>query len=498
MPTPTSSTDSTDPTPTSERSTDSTPTSSPGTTMVWFRRDLRLGDHPALTAAAEAAGAGGTVLGLFVLDPSLRAVGQVRMQRLLASLAALREETGGALVIRTGDPQEVVAQVAAEVGARQVHISAETTPFGRRRDDRVGRALAEAGVELVATGSPYAVTPGRVLTGSGTGYQVFTPFSKAWRAHGWREPLPVPDLQWHQGVASDPLPVPPRDESADDDTGPSEPAGERAAIARWEEFLSQDLPGYAEDRDRPDLDSTSRMSVPLKYGEVHPRTLLADLAQRAGGGDDPDVERFVTELAWRDFYADVLWHSPESAWHDWRDTLAGLEYDHDAHLLGAWCSGRTGFPFVDAGMRQLLAEGWMHNRVRMVTASFLVKDLHLWWPAGARHFLRHLRDGDVASNNHGWQWTAGTGTDASPYFRIFNPVTQGKRFDPQGDYVRRWIPELRHLSGAAAHEPWKHQDGYQHGYPEPVVEHDVERQVSLARYAAAKEAAELSRAAARG
>lgn len=463
------------------------------TTLMWFRRDLRLGDHPALTAAAESAGPDGTVVGLFVLDPALRAAGQVRRQRLVASLMALREATGGALVIRSGDPRDVVARVAAEIGAHQVHISAETTPFGRRRDDRVGRRLAETGVELIATGSPYAVTPGRVLTGAGTGYQVFTPYAKAWRTHGWREPLPVPEVRWHHGADSDDLPATPGADAA----ALAEPVGERAAIARWEEFLEEDLTGYAENRDRPDLDSTSRMSVPLKYGEVHPRTLLADLTARAEGGHHPDVDRFVTELAWRDFYADVLWHAPDSAWHDWRDTLSGLEYDHDAHLFGAWCSGRTGYPFVDAGMRQLLHEGWMHNRVRMVTASFLVKDLHLWWPAGAQHFLRHLRDGDVASNNHGWQWTAGTGTDASPYFRIFNPVTQGKRFDPDGEYVRRWIPELRHLPGAAAHEPWKHPDGHRHGYPDRVVEHDVERQVSLARYAAARESSELSGAARR-
>ena len=155
--------------------------------------------------------------------------------------------------------------------------------------------------------------------------------------------------------------------------------------------------------------------------------------------------------------------------------------DHP-ELLEAWQQGRTGFPFVDAGMRQLLAEGWVHNRVRMIVASFLVKDLHIWWPHGARHFLRHLRDGDIASNNHGWQWAAGTGTDASPYFRIFNPVTQGRRFDPDGDYVRRYVPELAHLAGAAAHEPWKAPDGYAHGYPEPIVDHAHERQVSLERY----------------
>jgi deoxyribodipyrimidine photo-lyase len=228
------------------------------------------------------------------------------------------------------------------------------------------------------------------------------------------------------------------------------------------------------------------MSVPLKYGEVHPRTLLAELRSRPHADG---LDRFEAELAWREFYADVLWHSPSSAWRDWREGMAALQYDHDAELIEAWQQGRTGYPFVDAGMRQLLSEGWMHNRLRMVTASFLVKDLHVWWPHGARFFLDRLIDGDVASNSHGWQWVAGTGTDAAPYFRIFNPVSQGLRFDPDGDFVRRWIPELRHLPGSAAHEPWRHPDGYRGGYVSRVIDHDAERREALARWAEARGAA---------
>ncbi|HMR22122.1 MAG TPA: FAD-binding domain-containing protein, partial [Micropruina sp.] len=200
------------------------------------------------------------------------------------------------------------------------------------------------------------------------------------------------------------------------------------------------------------------------------------------------ADAFGTELAWREFYADVVHHHPDSLWRDLRPDLARLAYDDDPELLDAWRTGRTGYPFVDAGMRQLLVTGWMHNRVRMVTASFLVKDLHAWWPVGARHFLEHLIDGDPASNNHGWQWVAGTGTDAAPYFRIFNPVGQGRKFDPDGDYVRRWIPELRHLAGAAVHEPWQAADGYAHGYPERIVDHAEQRAVALERLAVAKQA----------
>ncbi len=220
---------------------------------------------------------------------------------------------------------------------------------------------------------------------------------------------------------------------------------------------------------------------------MHPRTLLADLdriAPRRGKAAQRSLKRFQTELAWREFYADVLWHHPRTASRDYGEQLRGIAYDEPGSLFDAWCEGRTGFPFVDAGMRQLLAEGWMHNRVRMVTASFLTKDLHVWWPHGARHFQAHLADGDLASNSHGWQWTAGTGTDAAPYFRVFNPVLQGQKFDARGDYVRRWVPELRHLDGAAAHEPWKAADGYAHGYPERILDHADERREALARLAA--------------
>jgi deoxyribodipyrimidine photo-lyase len=261
------------------------------------------------------------------------------------------------------------------------------------------------------------------------------------------------------------------------------PVGERAALERWHGFRDGALAAYAEGRDRPDLVGTSGLSVHLKYGEIHPRTLLRDLAlvgdaQRAG------AHSFVNELAWREFYADVLWHRPASAWSDLRD-LPGMVFDEGSEvdeLVAAWREGRTGFPFVDAGMRQLQQTGWMHNRLRMVTASFLVKDLHVRWQVGARHFLTHLLDADIASNNHGWQWVAGTGTDASPYYRVFNPVTQGKKFDPDGAYVKRWVPELRNLDARHVHEPWTAPDGSPAGYPEPIVDHAHERRVALDRY----------------
>ncbi|GAA4367634.1 deoxyribodipyrimidine photo-lyase [Nocardioides caricicola] len=400
------------------------------TAILWLRRDLRLDDHPALWAATE----DGPVVPVFVRDPRLGT-----SARLDASLAAFDDATGGALVVRTGDPVDVIAGLVDELGARRVHVTEEFTPYARRRD----AAVAER-VELVATGTPYAVRPGTLLTGAGTPYQVFTPFARAWREQEVEPPLPrPPGVRWRTT------------------------AGEELARHRLREFCEEE---YADARDRPDVEGTSRLSEHLRHGEIHPRTVLAHTSEPA----------FVTELIWREFYADVLWHRPESAWEDLHPL--GMPWDDDEKLVEAWKQGRTGFPFVDAGMRQLLETGWMHNRLRMVTASFLVKDLHVRWQVGARHFLDHLNDGDIASNNHGWQWVAGTGTDAAPYFRIFNPVKQGLQFDPNGDYVRRWVPELAHLPGKKAHEPWRYDDGYAKGYPEQVVDHGDERRESLDRY----------------
>ena len=433
--------------------------------VLWFRRDLRLHDHPALHAAA----ADGPVAALFVLDDALlRPAGRPRVAFLSRALRTLDEslrERGGALTVRHGDPVEVVPALAREVGASAVHVSADFGPYGSRRDAQVS-----AEVPLVATGSPYAVSPGRVRKQDGDPFKVFTPFYRAWTAHGWRAPAGAPpDVDWLT-PAGDPLA-----EAANE--GPR--AGEDAALEAWNAYRARDLGAYPDVRDRPDLDRTSRMSIYLKWGCIHPRTMLADLG--------PRDETYRRELAWREFYASVLHHWPDSAREYFRPELARMAYDEPGERFGAWCAGATGYPIVDAGMRQLLAEGWMHNRVRMIVASFLVKDLHVEWTHGARHFMRHLVDGDLASNQHGWQWTAGTGTDAAPYFRVFNPTGQGRKFDPDGDYVRRWVPELRGVDGASVHEPWT-LDDTPPDYPAPIVDHAVERTEALARYQAVRDA----------
>jgi deoxyribodipyrimidine photo-lyase len=452
---------------------------SPAPTVLWFRRDLRLADNPALAeAVGEARATGGAVVGLYVLDPALWAsAGPVRQAYLARSLNALRAATCGRLVVRHGDPRSVLPRVCAEVGARSVHVAASYEPYGRRRDDAVEAALAAAGVRLRRTGSPYAVAPGRVLTRGGTPFQVFTPFRTAWLEHGWRAPAPLPDDVAWAALACDGLPDAP-------DPGAELPtAGEAAALDRWRAFLADGLADYPTDRDRPDLAGTSHLSPALKWGEIHPRTLLADLAAAARSGAVPEeaAATYRSELAWREFHADVLFHHPGAARRSLRAVVPDDAWATGAteeRLLTAWREGRTGYPMVDAGMRQLLATGWMHNRVRMLVASFLVKDLHVRWQRGAQHFMAHLVDGDVSQNQLNWQWVAGTGRDAAPYFRIFNPVTQGLKFDPDGAYVRQWVPELRGLAGKSAHEPWK-APGAAPGYPDRIVDHAVERKVSL-------------------
>jgi deoxyribodipyrimidine photo-lyase len=449
--------------------------------VLWLRRDLRRRDLPALSAAADATAHDVHVL--FVIDPTLwDGAGPVRRGWLAASIHAATESYDGRLTVRVGDPATQVSAFAREVGAESVHVSAETTPYGARRDERVRRDLAEAGIEWVPTGSPYAVGPGRVRNQDGGPYRVFTPFARAWREHGWSDPAPA-----RRGLSlgddrSDAA-APKQLERALVDCPVDLPtAGEDAALRRWRSFRDEHLSEYADDRDRPDRPGTSRLSPYLKVGAIHPRTMLADLS----GARSQAARTFVDELAWREFYADVLHSEPPSAWSDLRPALRSMTYDDPDGLVDAWKEGRTGFPIVDAGMRQLAATGWMHNRVRMITASFLCKDLHVWWPAGARHFLDRLIDGDLASNNHGWQWVAGTGTDASPYFRVFNPVTQGEKFDPDGAYVRRWVPELTHVPGRRVHRPWKADGGYDHGYPRPMVDHAEERAEALRRYDAAR------------
>jgi deoxyribodipyrimidine photo-lyase len=385
------------------------------------------------------------------------------------SLRSLDESLGNNLHIIEGDQVEVLTALIKKYDVQEVHISAEYERYGAERDARV----EAAGIKLVRTGSPYAVTPGRVVKPSdATPYKVYTPFYRAWRTHGWRAPAKTPKSMKFVQPTSEyrnfpDFPLPKGAEIIK--------AGEAAALSRFKEFTKKGLDTYDENRNFAGIDGTSKMSSYLKFGEIHPRTLLENL------GESKAHDTFRKEIAWREFYADVLFNNPMTDREYYAPRFADMRYDEPGAQFKAWCEGKTGYPFVDAAMRQLLQEGWMHNRTRMVVASFLVKDLHLEWQLGERFFADHLVDYDVASNAHGWQWTAGTGTDASPYYRVFNPIEQGKRFDENGDYIRKYVPELAHLSAAEIHEPWLYLDGYSKGYPERLVDHAIERLESLER-----------------
>jgi deoxyribodipyrimidine photo-lyase len=435
--------------------------------IIWFRRDLRIGDHPALLEAMKNSD---EIVPLFILDKAqIAEAGEKLLAYMGQSLRALDESLGNTLHIIEGDQVEVLQDLIARYEVKEVHISAEYERYGAMRDARV----EAAGIPLIRTGSPYAVAPGRVRKPSDdTPYKVYTPFYRGWRTHGWRAPVATP-----KNIKA---PTPPAQYRAFPDfVMPQDvrviEAGEAAALKRFKEFSKKGLDSYDENRNFAGIDGTSKLSTYLKFGEIHPRTLLADL------GESKAHDTFRKEIAWREFYADVLCNNPDTDTEYYAPRFKEMRYDKPGKQFKAWCDGKTGYPFVDAAMRQLVQEGWMHNRTRMVVASFLVKDLHLEWQLGERFFAQHLVDYDVASNAHGWQWTAGTGTDASPYYRVFNPIEQGRRFDENGDYIRKYVPELAHLSAAEIHEPWLFLDGYSHNYPERIVDHAVERIESLER-----------------
>lgn len=457
------------------------------TRILWFRRDLRLHDHPALAAALEP-GDGTAVVPLFVVDPRLVGaprMGAPRLSYLCDALAALDEglhRRGGRLIVRSGDPRDVVPAVAAETGAAAVHWSAEFTPYGTDRDAAVRAALEGAGVEAHAHPGVLLAEPGSVRTASGDFFRVFSPFQRAWREVPLGEVTPAPGrVPVPHATPGEPLPTPASlGVSLDADVIEG---GEPAARARLEEFLRLSADAYHERRNLLSSDGTSRLSADLHYGCVSPRAVYRRLDLR-----QPGHKGFASELVWRDFYGHVLARWPEVAITEFNPALRDLPWRGASADLDAWCEGRTGYPVIDAAMRQLLGIAWMHNRARMLVASFLCKDLLTDWRLGEAHFLRHLVDGDAASNNGGWQWAAGTGTDAQPYFRIFNPVSQGEQFDPDGAYVRRWVPELRRVPDRWIHHPWDLPDdvtadcGVRIGrdYPAPIVDHAQARIHALA------------------
>lgn len=438
--------------------------------IVWFRKDLRLEDNPAWSAATNS---GNVVVPLFIVDPRLwERASDPRIRLLAAHLQGLDDElarVGGRLMVHTGVPEESVPAIAERLGASLVHVNADHTPFAKRRDTAISSTMS-----VETHHGSYVHRPGSILTNEGGRYRVFTPYHRRWA----EEPAPHPHTPGDAAVSSERL------EEIPDPGPPPVTAGSVGAEERLAEF-ERHVDRYRDERDRPDLDATSRLSIDLKWGTIGPRALIHRI-----GTDTPGRAAFVRQLAWRDFYADILDDRPNTVDEPLRPEYRTINWNDDPQGFEAWKRGMTGYPIIDAGIRQLLAEGWVHNRVRMLVASFLVKDLLIDWRLGERFFRHHLIDGDVAQNVGNWQWVAGTGADAAPYFRIFNPVSQSRKFDPAGRYIKRWIPELARLDAPAIHAPWEAGPleltaadvTLDETYPSPIVDHPSARERTLARY----------------
>jgi deoxyribodipyrimidine photo-lyase len=465
----------------------------------WIRRDLRLADNIALDAALAT---GRSVLPFFVLDPSILQspdLGASRVAFLCGGLHSLDRQLrgrGSRLVLRSGSPQETLARLVQESGAEQVFAEADYTPYALRRDAAIARGLPLTLVPGVTVHPPH-----QVHRADGGPFTVYTPFRRAWGAlplPGPRDLLAPPArLAPPPEVASLPLP-----EAISDVPLDAFPPEENLALARLAAFTQgaeAAIYRYAEGRDRLDLDETSRISPYLHFGMLSPRqAVVAALQARDRAASGParrSADIWLNELVWREFFVSVLFHFPAVRGESFRRDLRGVTWENDVTAFAAWCEGRTGVPVVDAAMRQLRTTGWMHNRARMITASFLVKDLLIDWRWGEAWFLQNLLDGDPAANNGGWQWTAGTGTDAAPYFRVFHPVLQGQKFDPLGGYVRRFVPELEGVPERWIHHPWEMSIDLQrrsgcvigNDYPAPLVEHGWARQRLLSAYSAARQ-----------
>ncbi len=464
------------------------------TAIWWVRRDLRLADNLALAEAMDSAG---RIVPVFILDDRLlnsSYAGGRRIAFLFAGLRRLDESLrahGSRLVIRRGRPETELARLRDEAHAGNVFAQQDCSPFAVRRDQSVAKVVPLTLVDGIA-----ALPLGAVRKENGEPYTVFTPYSRRWKAR-WRESmpslLPAPDqIDTPSGIDSDAIPDNPMPEGL----SPAYVAGEPAARQALRAFVALNGPifAYKDRRDRPDLDATSRLSPYLRFGMLSPRmaALAATKAMDAAQDEEARLgaETWLNELIWRDFYLNILHEFPHVRQESFRAETRTIAWHNDLAEFDAWRTGHTGYPFIDAAMRQLAETGWMHNRARMAVASFLVKDLLIDWRWGERWFMQQLIDGDPASNNGGWQWTAGTGTDAAPYFRIFNPVSQGLKFDPEGAYVRRWVSELRHVPGEFIHEPWKMPEAVQQtagciigqDYPLPVVDHGWARERTLHAY----------------
>ncbi len=446
------------------------------TNIWWIRRDMRLTDNAALHSALTE----GATLPVFIIDPAFDDSSPRRKGFLYEGLSELDNELkkrNSYLVIRKGKPVDALRQLFNEVKAEAIYAEEDFTPYARKRDSLIQKLL------------PLTLVPGQTVhhpkaihKQDGRPYTVYTPYSKV-----WKEQLPkiklysAPEkIDTPKGIRLEPLP--------EFTPNPLFPAGEAEARRRLDQFTNTPISQYADDRNRMDLDGTSALSPYLRFGMIGLRQAV-HASRVTDHASSKGAETWLNELIWREFYIQILYHFPYVARTSFNRSLINIPWRNKSSEFEAWKAGRTGVPVVDAAMRQLKETGWMHNRARMIVASFLVKDLLVDWRWGEKWFMQNLLDGDIAPNNGGWQWTAGTGTDAAPYFRIFNPVLQSAKFDPNGEYIRKWVPELRGLSTEKIHTPWEY-DLRIPGYPEqPIVDRELVKERTLKAYSLSKELA---------
>lgn len=457
----------------------------------WFRRDLRLHDNTALAAAVR--DCGGHIVPVFIQSEWKRAhrwTGAPRQESLCGAVAALAAglaNAGSRLIVRRGETLAELERLLVESGAEALYYNRDPDPFGRAMEARVAAMAQRLGVRAVGFHDVTVHDPSEVLTTTGTPFRIFTPYAKAWLRTPAAEPRLSASSRFHlppPGLKS--LPLPTLADWGIASTATILEPGEPAARRRMEAFFSGPILEYAALRDLPAAAQTSRFSADLRWGTLSARELVQRCRLAAGESRTvahrQSVRTFLNELIWREFYMAVLWHWPEVLEHEFLPQFRGLPWLPPGDAFRRWCEGMTGFPIVDAGMRQLAATGFMHNRVRMIVAMFLTKDLHLDWRLGEQFFMQSLADGEIASNNGGWQWSAGTGADAAPYFRIQNPWTQTRRFDPEGEFIKQWVPELRALPSAAFMKPPNPGMRLASGYPPPMVDHARERAATLAMF----------------
>jgi deoxyribodipyrimidine photo-lyase len=462
----------------------------------WFRRDLRISDNTALSDATRRSEA---VIPVFILEDAFRTgpdIGAARLTFLLQSLESLRKkllELGYHLLVRHGKSEEVLPRLCKEVGAQAVFANKRYEPYAQARDNRVFNALNAAGVGFELFKDAVVWEEAEILTQAEKPFTVFTPYSRAWKEKAIPAPrskLKTSNIRHRtSNIHCDQMPVTsgvlghPMKQCVT-------PAGERAGLERLKQFMSGPIYEYAANRNLPALNGTSHLSPHFRCGTIGIRTVLAALKkarEKAKPAQRANCDVFLNELIWREFYLQVLHNFPHVMKGAFRPEFDALKWSDNQEHFEAWCKGMTGYPIVDAAMRCLNATGNMHNRLRMIVAMFLTKDLLINWQWGERYFMKQLVDGDMAANNGGWQWSAGTGTDAAPYFRIFNPCTQGEKFDPVGEFVRRWVPELGRVPRETIHQPWTDTSLFrQTGYPARIVIHEVQRPKCLAMFQAVK------------